>query len=245
MSVINLNKHQAIVIQGPMQYYPVHVAEFYSQFDNIIWSTWDDENPNTISQVKETGINVILNKKPKLNGILNINYQFRSTFAGIEYFKENNPNITEVMKIRSDVIFFGVERALQRVNGSDISFMFMYNKHTEVHKPVYYLDYWHYGMDFPADYIVHGSIDAMHNTFNFQMEYMADIPPEAIVLRNYLKYRGLENNFDFDYLKKVGIVFFGKWAKNDDYYTLSLKNGLDLFKDTHLIGYTDPNLFLK
>lgn len=242
--MIHLNKHQAIIIQGPMQYDPMRIAHFYSQFDNVVWSTWDDENKELIDLVKSTGIKVILNKKPDFNGCLNINYQFRSTFAGVEYFKNTNKDITEVIKIRSDTILFGAERLLNRVNGSDISFMWMYNKHNEFHKPVYYLDYWHYGMDFPADFIVHGNIDVMYNIFNFQMEYVSDIPPESIILRNYLKYRGFENNFDIAYLKSIGVTFLKKWTDIDNYYTLSLKNKLDLFEKSTIPGYTNPELFL-
>lgn len=242
--MINLNKNQAIVLQGPMQYNPMKIAHFYSQFDNVVWSTWDDENENIVNLVKSTGIKVIQNKKPDFNGFLNINYQLLSTLKGIEYFKNINENITEIIKIRSDIILYGVERLLNRINGSDISFMFMYNKHNEFHKPIYYLDYWHYGMDFPSDFIVHGNIDTMYNIFNFQMEYFADIPPESIILRNYLKYRNFDNNFDFEYLKSIGITFFSKWAEIDKFYTLSTKYNLDLIKKSVIPGYVDDNLFL-
>lgn len=232
--MITLNKHQAIVIQGGMEYHPVRVAQFYSQFDNVVWSTWDDTSPEIVNLVKSTGIQVILNKKPALAGKLNINYQFASTLAGIEYFKNTNTNVTKIIKIRSDTLLFGVERLLNRIDESDIAFMYMYNKNHEHHKPVYYLDYWHYGMDFPADYIIYGSIDAMYNMFNFQMEYVSDIPPESIILRNYLKYRGFENNFDFEYLKSVGVTFFGKWTTVDNFYSLSLKYNVDFFEKMHM-----------
>jgi len=234
--MINLHEHQAIVIQGPMQYDPVRIANFYSQFDNIVWSTWDDEDSSTIEQVRSTGITVLLNKKPNLPGVLNVNYQFLSTFAGIYHFKINSPKITEIIKVRSDLLVFGIERLLNRVSGSDISFMYMYDKHKEPYRPVYYLDYWHEGMDFPADFIVHGNIDVMYNIFNFQMEFMSEIPPESIILRNYLRYRNFENKFDFEYLKSIGVTFFTKWTHTDNYYSLSLKNGLDLFKKEPILA---------
>jgi hypothetical protein len=227
--MINLNKHQAIVVQGPMEHDPMSIAKFYSQFDNVVWSTWDDTPDELVQNVQSVGINVLLNKKPKFNGWLNINYQFFSTFAGIKYFLDTNSTITEILKIRSDLFLFGAERLLNRLNGSDISFMYMYNKDIEHHKPKYYLDYWHHGMDFPADFIIHGNINTMYNVFNFQMEYFSDIPPESIILRNYLLYKGFDNNFDIEYLKSIGVLFFGKWTAIDNFYSLSTKNGLDLF----------------
>lgn len=233
--MIELNKHQAIVIQGPMQHKPLHIAKFYSQFDNVVWSSWEDEDIEIVKQVRDIGVNVILNKKPKFNGDRNINYQLNSTFKGIEYFKNKN-NITEVIKIRSDFIVYGIERLLERVNGSDISFMYVYDQHSSSYKPIYYLDYWHHGMDFPADYIIHGNIETMYNVFNFQMEYMSEIPPEAIILRNYLKYKGFEINFDFEYLKGIGIQFFAKWAEQDNYYSWSTKEKLDFFKTSLITG---------
>lgn len=242
--MIHLNKHQAIVIQGSMVSYPIEVAKFYSQFDNVVWSGWDDEREEVIDAVKQTGIPLILNKKPKFEGDRNINYQFVSTLRGIEYFKNTNKNITEVIKIRSDLLVYGLERLLSRVNGSDMSFMHLYNKWTATYQPTYYLDYWHTGTDFPADFIVHGSMDAMYNTFNFEMEYLSDIPPESIILRNYLKYRGFENNFDLNYLKHVGITFFGQWADQDNFYSLSLKNGLNLFKRSTVGHLPETSLFL-
>jgi len=232
--MIKLNKHQAIVVQGPMEHSPLRIADFYAQFDNVVWSTWEDEDETIVNHVRDMGIEVILNKKPKFNGDRNINYQFVSTLKGIEYFK--NKNITEVIKIRSDFIVYGVERLLDRVNGSDISFMYMYDKNSSSYKPIYYLDYWHNGMDFPADYVIHGNIDTMYNVFNFQMEYMSEIPPEAIILRNYLKYRGFEINFDFEYLKSIGINFFVKWAESDNYYSWSAKTKLDFFKTSLITG---------
>lgn len=235
-SKVELNKHQAIVIQGPMEHYPIHIGSFYSQFNSVVWSTWEDTDKEILNQVRNSGITVILNKKPKFNGDRNINYQFVSTLAGIEYFKRANSNIKEIIKIRSDLIVYGLERILDRVDGSDISFMYMYDKNSTNYKPSYYLDYWHQGMDFPADFIVHGSMDAMYNIFNFQMEYMSDIPPESIILRNYLKYRGYDNNFDFEYLNKIGVKFFTKWTYTDDFYSYSTKYKIDLFTKSFIPG---------
>jgi len=48
----------------------------------------------------------------------------------------------------------------------------------------------------------------MYNIFNFQMEYLSPIPSEAIILKNYLKYKCFEYNTDYDYIKKIGIDFF-------------------------------------
>jgi hypothetical protein len=229
---MKINPHQAVVIQGPMDYDPIKVGDFYKQFDNLVWSTWNDTPEHLVTQIRQMGIEVILNEKPTFTGNHNVNLQFVSTLCGIEHFKDTNPNITEIIKIRSDMLVFGMERLLNRVNGSDMSFAYLYDKNKSTHRPIYYLDYWHAGMDFPADFVVHGSMDAMYNTFNFQMEYFSDIPPEAIILRNYLRYRGFENNFNLGYLDSIGIKFFAQHANVDDYYGWSTKFNKDLFRQT-------------
>jgi hypothetical protein len=37
---------QGIVIQGPTEYYK-ELADYYSQFENVVWATWNDESITT------------------------------------------------------------------------------------------------------------------------------------------------------------------------------------------------------
>jgi hypothetical protein len=34
---------QGICIQGPTEYYK-ELADYYSQFENVVWATWNDES---------------------------------------------------------------------------------------------------------------------------------------------------------------------------------------------------------
>lgn len=222
---VKLNSNQSILLQGPTNCGLDEICKFYRQFDNIIWSTWDDEPLENLNKIENSGIKLILNKKPKFNGYLNVNLQFYSTFSGIDFLKKQK-NINEIIKIRSDILVWGVERLLDKLQNKDISFMCYYNfLHTE-----YYLDgIYHYTMDFPSDHIIFGNIETMYNIFNFQMEYFSPVPPEAIVLRNYLKYKSLEYNTNYEYLKKRGVDFFMKHANECNLYCYWLKsNGGDL-----------------
>lgn len=217
---IKLNTSQAILLQGSTQYGLEKICNFYKQFTNTIWSTWDDEPLENLKKIENSGITLILNKKPKFAGYLNINLQFCSTFLGIDFLKKEK-NITEVIKVRSDILAWGIERLLNKLKGKDISFMCYFN----MSHPEYYLnEKYHYTMDFPKDFVIFGNIETMYNIFNFQMEYLSPIPSEAIILRNYLKYKCFEYNTDYDYIKKIGIDFFMKYEKECDLYFYWLKH---------------------
>lgn len=221
--MIELKENQAILLQGPMDFESEMVAQFYSNFNNVLWSTWDDEDPKKIAFVNNYGINVLLNKKPKFSGSRNMNYQFYSTLMGIKWFKENNKKVNEIIKIRSDFIVYGVERLLNVLSNKEISFMFMWNSQITKHKPIYYLDYWHYGCDFPCDFVVFGNIETMYNIFNFQTEWSTDVPPESFLLRNYLLHKNLEINFDINYLKSNGLDFFMNYCESNNVHFASHK----------------------
>jgi hypothetical protein len=47
-------------------------------------------------------------------------------------------------------------------------------------------------------------------------------------------YLGFQNNFDFEYLKSVGVTFFGKRTTVDNFYSLSLKYNVDFFEKMHM-----------
>jgi hypothetical protein len=55
---------QGIVIQGPTGYYK-ELADYYSQFENVVWATWNDESIIRLDYIRDKGIEVILLEKPK------------------------------------------------------------------------------------------------------------------------------------------------------------------------------------
>ena len=199
--------NQGIIIQGSTDLYHKEIADFYSQFNNVVWSTWKDEPKEHLDYIRDKGITLIINSKPDYFGHLNINLQCKSTLHGIKYFKDRG--FSEVIKVRSDILFWSIERVLDKIKGKDISFIAMHNPKT-LFSLAYYLDYYHHGMDFPCDYVIHGNINAMHNMFDYYIDYNLPVPPESILLKNYLTYRNIEPNFNFDHLVKNGIYFFNK-----------------------------------
>ena len=46
---------QGIIIQGPTKYYK-EMGDFYSQFNNIVWSTWEDEPKEHLDYISNKGI---------------------------------------------------------------------------------------------------------------------------------------------------------------------------------------------
>jgi hypothetical protein len=54
---------QGIVIQGPTDYYK-EVADHYSQYPNVVWSTWSDESIVRLEYIRSKGIEVVLVDKP-------------------------------------------------------------------------------------------------------------------------------------------------------------------------------------
>lgn len=214
---------QGIIIQGPTEYYK-EIGDFYSQFNNIVWSTWEDEPKEHLDYISNKGITLILNKKPNYNGYLNINYQCKSTLSGIDYFKKQG--FTEVIKVRSDVIFTNINLVLPNLSGREIAFL---NLNNPVYKPhlAYYLDYYHIGLDFTSDHIVFGKIDNMFNAFNYYISYNNPVPPESVILRNYLVTKG-NTNFEYNNLMNQGVYLFARDCEENNCQIIWLKTNLNL-----------------
>ena len=49
---------QGIVIQGPTEYYK-ELADYYQQFDYVVWSTWEGEPQKNINYIESKNIEVI------------------------------------------------------------------------------------------------------------------------------------------------------------------------------------------
>lgn len=94
-----------IVVQGPMiekddfTYNALKDLQDGYPNNEIVLSTWNDQNKKKINKVKALGIHVIENDYPK-NGMENVNCQIYSTLSGIKYLK--NLKVSYVMKLRTD-----------------------------------------------------------------------------------------------------------------------------------------------
>ena len=194
---------QGIVIQGPTEYYK-ELADYYSQFNNVVWATWNDESVIRLNYIRDKGIEVILVEKPEILGYINVNMQVKSSFAGISYLEDK---VDEVLKVRSDTIVTNLDKLLPRLQGKQLSFMATCK--TGVRKDLAYdLVYYHDSHDYPADNVVYGKIEDLKLMFDFQIDEMLPIPPEALIAWNYMTNKGIEFKLDYQTMVDGGISFF-------------------------------------
>lgn len=89
------------------------VIDFYSNYNNIVWSTWEDIPLEILKYLQYKNINFIVNKYPQERGRGNCNLQKISTLNGIQVAKYFNAKY--IFKIRTDLIFPRVEEVIERI----------------------------------------------------------------------------------------------------------------------------------
>ena len=194
---------QGIVIQGPTEYYK-EVADHYSQFNNVVWTTWNDESVIRLDYIRNKGIEVVLIEKPKVFGYMNVNMQVKSSFAGISYLEDK---VDEILKVRSDTIITNLDKLLPRLENRQLAFMATCK--TGVRKDLgYELVYYHTSHDYPADNVIYGKIYDLKLMFDFQIDEIIPIPPEALIAWNYMTNKGIEFKLDYQSMVDGGIGFF-------------------------------------
>jgi len=140
---------QGIVIQGPTEYYK-ELTDYYSQFDNVVWATWNNEPVTNLDYIRSKGIEVIVIEPPTFPGYMNVNMQLASSFAGVKYL-----DVDEILKVRSDTIVTNLDKLLSRLQGRKMAFMATCKK--GVRKDIAYdLVYYHDSHDYPADNVIYG-----------------------------------------------------------------------------------------
>tara|TARA_R110002012_G_scaffold153700_1_gene313861 strand:- start:71 stop:757 length:687 start_codon:yes stop_codon:yes gene_type:complete len=220
---------QGIIIQGPTEYYK-ELADHYSQFDNVVWSTWNDESIIRLDYIRNKGIEVILVEKPKIFGYMNVNMQVKSTFEGVSYLEGK---VDEVLKVRSDTIVTNLDKLLPRLENRQLAFMATCK--TGVRKDLgYELVYYHNSHDYPADNVIYGKIYDLKLMFDFQIDELIPIPPEALIAWNYMTNKGIEFKLDYQSMVDGGIGFFLQECLDEGVEVNWLKreaNLVDWYKD--------------
>lgn len=240
MEKFKLPEKTAIAIQGPTKYYK-EISAFYKNFEApIVYTTWKNEPAQNILYLERSGIHMELIDTPEYNGYLNVNMQNASSTHGLKYIKQNY-DINHVLKIRSDTTIIGLERLWPNIYGCEISWAHIYNP---IEDP-----YWaynlngkvHTGMDWISDYAVFGKIDNLINMFDWYIPFNLPVPPESLYMYRYLLMKKLEHNFDVNYLKENGVIFFGKYFNetNSDMYCMKYNQSF-----RHLMN-TQPKLRLS
>jgi len=194
---------QGILIQGPTEFYK-ELADHYSKFDNVVWSTWNNESVTRLDYIKSKGIKVILVQPPKFVGYMNVNMQLRSTYEGIMAHDAD-----EILKVRSDTIVTSIDKLLPRLKGQQLSFMATCKEGARKDL-VYDLVYFHTSHDYPADNVVYGKREDLKLMFDFQIEELLQIPPEALIAWNYMTNKGMKFKLNYQNMVDNGITFFLK-----------------------------------
>ena len=224
---------QGIVIQGPTEYYK-ELTDHYSQFNNVVWATWDDESLLNLDYIRSKDIEVILLKKPKFQGYMNVNMQLASSYAGI-----NSLNVDEILKVRSDTIVTNLNKLLPRLEGRRLSFMATCK--TGVRTDLAYeLVYFHHSHDYPADNVIYGKIDDLKGMFNFQIDELLPIPPESLIAWNYMVSQDMNFYLSYENMIKEGISFFTQDCLDENVEVNWLKrevNLVDWYKSKEVYDY--------
>jgi len=96
----------AIVVQGPVIWkddLTVETLKCYAEkvpHAEVILSTWESEDVARVRSMVPNGIHIVLNQKPAVAGVLNINFQLRSTLGGVRRARELGADF--VLKTRTD-----------------------------------------------------------------------------------------------------------------------------------------------
>jgi len=219
---------QGILIQGPTEFYK-ELTDHYSQFDNVVWSTWNNESIVRLDYIKSKGIKVILVEPPKFPGYMNVNMQLRSTYEGLMAH-----NVDELLKVRSDTIVTNLDKLLPKLKGKQLSFIATCKEGVRGDL-VYDLVYLHTSHDYPADNVVYGNINELKIMFDFQIDELLSIPPEALIAWNYMANKGIEFKLNYQTMVDNGISFFLKDCLDEGVEVNWLKrkvNLVDWYKDT-------------
>ena len=214
---------QGIIIQGPTNFYK-ELADHYSQFENVEWATWNDESVVRLDYIRKNGIEVILVEKPEILGYINVNMQVKSSFAGISYLEDK---VDEVLKVRSDTIVTNLDKLLPKLKNKQLAFMATCK--TGVRKDLAYdLVYYHDSHDYPADNVIYGKIEDLKLMFDFQIDEILAIPPEALITWNYMTNKGIEFKLDYQTMIDNGISFFLQECLDEGVEVNWLKRGANL-----------------
>ena len=215
---------QGIVIQGPTEYYK-ELADYYSKFENVVWATWNDESLTRLDYIRSKGIEVILVEKPTIPGYMNVNMQLASSYAGVNRLFELG--IDEALKVRSDTIVTNLDKLLPRLQGRKLAFMATCK--VGVRKDIAYdLVYYHNSHDYPADNVIYGKVEDLLLMFDFQIDEILAIPPEALITWNYMTNKGMVFHLSYKNMVHEGISFFLQDCLDEKVEMNWLKRGVNL-----------------
>ncbi len=197
----------AVILQGPIiedNNFTLETLRIYKKIFNnpscvIILSTWKGNNQQLLTQIRNTGIEVIESDIPKEKGRGNINLQSFSTLAGIEFARAAGCEF--VLKTRTDQRFYAA---------NILEFLFNIQKTfpldakvKEIRKRLIALSFntFKFRIYGVSDMFLFGHIDDVYNFWNLptdyftpelfsgkeQLEIFQKHCPETVVVTSFLK----------------------------------------------------------
>lgn len=238
------NNNIAVLIQGPLVLEDNFTLETikillktYSR-SQIILSTWKDEDSNELEKIRNTGITILENVKPKNTGLFNINYQLVSTKAGIVKAKEHG--YEWVLKTRTDCRIYesnvgvfllnlldqfpvvgrgqnsrviGIDINTSKSVLFDLSDIFQFGHVSDIEK------LWDFALDFR-------NIGFHNFDHNLKIsDLYSDRIPEVMVMKNFLNKTGFPTSNSYEnYYKALVDRFIIIDSKSIDFYWYKYKN---------------------
>lgn len=206
------NKNLWFIIQGPLKYYD-DVKSSYLGFDNVVWSTWKNEEEKIKNEKHK-----VLSTYPLFTGKQNINYQVKSTLAGLEYAK--NLGAEYVFKIRSDIAFSDLGLLISKLKFDDTVYFPAYH----LREDGYFVDYFMFG---PIDKMIKlWSIPVKIGFFNRKY-------PEYYIKRSFFKhFKDEKVRYIIPVLKENNMNYM--WFKNPDNYSSILEDTANFVYDRYM-----------
>jgi hypothetical protein len=207
-----------LVIQGRLEneFIVNNLITTYSSIkEDVIISTWNDEDPNLISII-QSEFNVLINDKPEDKGLNNLNLQTTSTKNAIEKYIDSD--YTHVLKIRTDMIPSDINlflKTLSEISEEELVFLCWF----EGYEIDYICDFFSFG---PKD----KSLEFWNTHKDPRLSYFPRSDKDNFFPERYLTwhYTGLANP-KFDDIKNIFKFSINELEKNNIKLTRTHKDG--------------------
>jgi hypothetical protein len=230
------NPRSAIVMQGPLvsDYdFTLETVRLYKKHfvdTDIIVSTWEDADKEYLAKIEKAGAVIILNKKPAVAGIGNINMQLVTTMGGLRKAKELG--VEYAYKTRSDQRMYAVninEYLVNLVNHFPVKAGFKQHKRLIAsgfgslkYSPYLLTDVW-----------VFGQIDDMLTYWGLDLEDRPPLAKPVTSIKDLVDAKINESYICAEFLKKIGRTpdwtIHNWWQALADHFIIVDTHSLDLF----------------
>ena len=227
----------AIVIQGPVikkNNFTIETLKIYKyRYPNIklILSTWDNTEIKLINEINKLDIYLILNKKPKYNGISNINLQIKTTKYGI--FKAVELGCKYCLKTRTDQRIYRFDFIQYLISLTDI---FTPSENIGLNKRLISisLNTYKYRLYGISDMFMFGDINDMlkYWSVEYDKRLITDVQ-EGFLLEDWAKAKLCEVYLSTEFANKIKFnlewTIYNSWKFYRDYFCIIDRESIDIY----------------